>query len=255
MTEDLEQEPAQEETLPDRMMRFGSACSVAIAVAVAASLPAAMRTAAHGDSGILLAWALLSAAAMAPALLLILLLRSARAGARGVSYTPEAAFTVLVWALASYAALSKVGASLHANTHHHALAAVTFTLIALVMLAVLFLLARRLAGVLTMLSPTRARRIVFVFALLTVATISISMVRNAREPARALLDGVGLLLFAALASRPEFVRRRLALVGPPLFLAALGGGVSLLRSTPAIVEALGSQHPLFSPFLSVLGGH
>ncbi len=255
MTADSDQEPAEQETLPDRMMRFGSACSVALAVAFAASLPAAMRTAARGDSGVLLAWALLSASAMAPALLLVLLLRSARAGARGVSYSPESALTVLLWALGSYVALSTVGASLRKNTHHHALAGVTFALIALVALVALFFLARRLAHFVTVLSPKRARGIVLVFALLTVATISISTVRNAHEPARALLDGVGLLLFSALASRPEFVRRRLALLGPPLFLGALASGVSLLRSSPAMVEALGSQHPRFSPFLSVLGGH
>ncbi len=254
MPDDIQDENTSEDALPDRMMRFGSACAVAVAVAVAASLPATLRTVATGAGGITHTWLALAAAAAAPALLVVLLLRSARAGARGFNLSPGFALTLLLWILSSYASLSLIGASLRANTHHHALAGVTFTIVAFVTLAILFLLARRVAHILATVFVRGTRFIVLGTALITVAILSVSIARNAHEHAHALLDGLGLLLFAALGSRPEFVRRRVAQAGPPLLAITLGLGVWALRSSPALRDLL-SQNQLFSPVISILGGH
>jgi len=242
-----------DDILPDPLVRFGSAALMAFAVSLAATLPGALRASATTHTSLFSVWPTLGAAAAIPSFLLVLLLRSARVGARGIAYSPALVITLLVWGLSVHVALSLFGAKLRATTHHHALAGVTFAIGASVTLFVLLGISWRIALLLHRWVGGPLRIVVLVGSLLAIVAIAGSAVRNVHPYSETLLDAVGLLLFATFGSRPEFVRRSFARFGPPLFLALLVFGVWALRSAPIAEEGV-AMAPLFAPFFALLGG-
>lgn len=243
-----------DDVLPDRLVRFGSAALVAFVVALAATLPGALRACASAHASLFHMWSALGASAAIPALLLVFLLRSARVGARGVSFSPALVLTILFWGVSSHLLLSLFGAKLRATTHHHALAGVTYALVACVVIVLLGALSWRAASLVhRFVGGGWLRVVVLIVSLIAIVVIAGPAVRNVHPYSETLLDSVGLLLFATFGSRSEFERRSLARLGPPLFLLLLVLGVWVLRTSFVTEDAL-AKAPLFSPFFTLLGG-
>jgi FtsH-binding integral membrane protein len=236
--------------------RLGTAFGASAFGALVATVPAAIRAvgAGHPDSSPLDVWMALGGLAVGPMLVAIVLLRGARGGLAAFG-GPEASMrlaAVVVWAALEFGALVGLGALLRATTHHHALAGVTFAAGALAAATALGLIVRRLAAI---ASAPHARRPVLAAVAVTLAVFVALGVRElgARHDPSSASGGavvVDLLAFgivATLASRPEVVRRRLlSIVGPPIAATLLVLGLSTVRSSPSVVEAVRAEAPLYA---------
>jgi len=128
------------------MMRIGEACTLALSVAALAAVPTALRT--HVSGGGLLDGMLVGTAALLPFVtLLVVLLRAAGRGLRGVMGTRANAAAMLSIALLvglALPALSVVAGLLKALTHHRGLGGATFGVLGLGVVIACALLARRM---------------------------------------------------------------------------------------------------------------
>ncbi|HRI71421.1 MAG TPA: sulfatase-like hydrolase/transferase [Polyangium sp.] len=127
-------------------MRLGEACMLALSVAALAAVPTALRT--HVSGGGLLDGLLVGTAALLPFVsLLVVLLRVAGRGLRGVMGTrANAAATLSIALLVGLAlpALSVVAGLLKSLTHHRGLGGATFGVVGLGVVIACALVARRM---------------------------------------------------------------------------------------------------------------
>lgn len=242
------------------ILQFGSAVAVSAFGAAAATLPSGLRVTDSGAAatcGALGVWAALTSAAFVPMLGAVLVLRNARAGLRilvAPSALPNVAGVVL-WLLLEGVVLLLLGTILRATTHHHALAGVTFAVLAVVSGAVLSLVARRVAA-LYRAGPRGMRAFLGLTALCLTAGVALFLSRLGHTQAArlgaslgpSLVDGFAFLIAAGFASRIAFARIRvLSLLGPPLAATLLLLGFSTLRSCPPLTEAIDERAPAFAP--------
>jgi hypothetical protein len=231
------------------LVRFGATVGVATLAALVAATPGAFRLSAAGDVDAVRAWLTLAGLLLLPMLALVPLARAARdglraltpsEGSRGLERLASAALMVCTWLWS----LSIVGAVLREKTHQRALGAVTLAVVAIVTLAFLALVARRLV---TLFVVLRERRLA-VGTLVTVTAIVLSLVLLGARIARAapdltlggratLVDGLAIALTVAFAARKTFEDRRiLAWMGPPaavcLFVVSMH---TLVTSVPAMI--------------------
>lgn len=233
--------------------RLGTLVGAAALAALAASIPAALRIvqADHVSGGRV--WLALASVALAPMVVLVGLLRSARAGLRAFRGEGSGArtFGFVLWLAATSAALVVYGGVLRATTHHHALAGVTFALGALVIAGALAILVGRFVALALTRSPL-ARTTLFaaLSVVLTFGLIGVGVpVARALVPATGalLLDVLALGISAAFASRASLSPRRvLARVGPPVALSVLAFGFAVLRSSPTLGDVIHARAPLFA---------
>jgi hypothetical protein len=233
------------------LVRFGATVGVATLAALVAATPGAFRLSAAGDVDAVRAWLTLAGLLLLPMLALVPLARAARDGLRAltpsegsrglpIAQSASAALMVCTWLWI----LSIVGSVLRDKTHQRALGAVTLAVVALVTLAFLALVARRLV---TLFVVLRQRRLA-VGTLVTITATILSLVLLGARVARAapdltlggratLVDGLAIALTVAFAARKTFEDRRiLARIGPPaavcLFVVSMH---TLVTSVPAMI--------------------
>ena len=229
-------EPPSDDDDASWLLRFGTTIGVAFVVAVVGTAPAALRVARSiPDAGLFSVWSVIGAAALLPSIVLVSIFRGARRGAR--SFLTERALshgtTVFTFGALGPPMVVTFGTLLRANTHHHALAGVTFSIVVVLFLVCLFAFATRLSSIFAArgTGPVKAGFVVaFVAFLASVAWVGLKASRAGGPASGAFLDTLALLLASGLGSRRGFADARpLAFVGPPLAAAMLAFGVGTAR--------------------------
>jgi hypothetical protein len=255
--------------------RFGTAVGASACGAAIATVPAGLRIAASPPAcGALSVWIVLVAVTFLPMLLAVVVLRSARVGLRafGGPLAPARFGAFAVWLVLDVFALGLLGALLRSTTHHHALAAVTFALVALATSVLIALVSVRAVEV--ALAGSHLGRAMLGAASGMVVLAGVFLVRrlgHGEVPqqygvlaqslsvggARAILvDGLALIIAGTFASRRALAGRRvLALLGPPAAALFLVLGHSSLRACPPIEEAIGDHAPVFGPLVELFPAH
>jgi hypothetical protein len=250
------------------VVRFGTAVGMAVLASLACAGPAAMRvsSAVAGGPGTARIWLALAAAALAPMVAAIIVLRGAREGLRafgGASAGPRS-FGIGLWLASMFVALSLFGSVLRATTHHHALAGVTFAFGALALAAASGVVCARITGILRTASPTLRRAIVLGLggvAFVALAWVGLRFARAvSHDPASTaaagtVVDVLAFALAALFASRQALVARRVvALVGPPVAVVVAALGFTTLRGDPSVRDAIEGRAPAFSPVAELVSG-
>ena len=251
---------------PAAVVRVGHALATAVLCALAAVTPAALRMSSHSEPtmGLPRAWILLTGLVVLPMAFTSALLRRAAAGFRGLG--PDAAdgrlVGTLAWGAWMLAFLDVLGATLRAKTHHHALAGVTFALVALGAGLFFALLARRLTNVLRSLEQSAhasAARALTLFVIGLPLLLLAYALRRAGADLDASLrativdaSALGIAaLFGAWLELPP--RRELGALGLPVALVLAGLATWMLRD-PAAREAVDANAPALAWLLSLFGG-
>ena len=243
------------------LLRFGTTVGVAFVVAVVGTAPSALRVAkTMPDKGLFAVWAVMGAAALFPAAFLVSLFRGARRGAR--SFLHDRALThgtrLFVFGALAPPFVVLFGTVLRAKTHHHALAGVTFSVVAAIVLGGIFAFASRLS---TMLE-SRGERVVkasfgvaFVAFLASVAWVGLKASRAGGPAACVFLDVLAILLASGFGSRRSFAdAKALAFVGPPLAAAMLALGITTARELAQPLGDARSEVVLYAPMLDRFSG-
>lgn len=248
-------EESEVETRPSWLVDLGTSAGTGLLAAFVAAGPAALRL--SSLDGETRAWLLLAAAATPFTIAAVLVMREAYTGLR--AYAGDARgfvrLFVTIWLAISTVAFDVLGAVLRATTHHHALAGVTFALVALTVVFFAGLFAHRTARLLFTLSA-RASSSLSVAVYAGVALLVLASVRHLHaklpaESAATMVDVTALILASALAARPELRGSRpLAVVGPLAALAVVGLG--LARFSPDLGQRVLHRAPAFGELLSAL---
>jgi hypothetical protein len=261
--------PSQHDARAPLVVRFGSALLVGAVAALACTLPASMRVVATlaGGPDTLRVWLALGAAALAPMVVAVGVLRGARVGLRAY-VGPGAgarAFGVALWLALLFSVLALFGDTLRATTHHHALAGVTFAMGAVVVAVGLAVACARIVGLVQNGSANVRRAVIALATLVAVLGVAFVSMRFARALSRpsdtpstaggTLVDMLAFVIAAAFASRPSLAGRRvLMLAGPPLAVAVLALGISLLRGDPSVCDAIAERAPIYLPIVQLVSG-
>jgi hypothetical protein len=238
---------------------LGTAVGLAALAALACALPATLRVSAAvaGTEGAPRVSVALAAAALAPMIVSIIVLRSAREGLRAfVGPGLELrAYGVFLWLGLLLVSFSIFGSILRAKTHHHALAGVTFSFAALALAIGSALVCARVVAILRRAAPSTGRALGGTLAGVTILVIIWIGIRFlqaiAHDPesagaAAVVVDVLAFALSAGFAARPSFANRRaLALIGPPIAIAILLLGVSSLHDPP-LRAAIDDHAPAYS---------
>jgi hypothetical protein len=251
------------------VVRFGTAVGMAVLASLACAGPAAMRVSsavADTGPGPPRVWLALAAAALAPMVAAIIVLRGAREGLRafgGASAGPRA-FGIGLWLASMFVAMSLLGSVLRATTHHHALAGVTFAFGALALAVASAVVCARITGILRTASPPLRRAIVLGLggvAFVAIAWVGLRFARavshdpTSTAAAGTVIDVLAFALAALFASRQTLVARRvLALVGPPVAVVVAAFGLTTLRGEPSVRDAIEGRAPAFAPVAEIVSG-
>lgn len=251
------------------VLRFGAWVGLAAAGALLGTIPGMIRVSAAlaGDAPMVRAWAALTAAALAPMGVAIVVLRGARRGLVAVSGPPARAqlrwFGLGLWFALLFVSLAFFGTVLRATTHHRALAGVTYGCGALLFAVVWGLVCARIVAMLRGVSVGVQRFVVFSLAGAAFALVAyvlqrfasvVSAAPSSGGAASTVVDLFAFLIAALFVSRDwRAATRALALVGPPLavFLAALG--ITTLGDPP-VREAVSEHAPSLASAANLVAG-
>jgi hypothetical protein len=262
---------------PTRVLRLGTAVGLGAAASLACALPATMRVAAVSAEGAVRVWVALGAAALAPMVLAVVVLRGAREGLRAFGLSPRPssdgdwtapvdtserrAYGVVLWLTSLLVLLSVYGSVLRATTHHHALAGVTYAIGALVLAFGSAVACARIVAILGGAPEGLRRAGGATLAVLTAAALAWVAVRFLRAAsadaasavaAATVVDVLAFGLAAGFAARPTFAGRRgLALVGPPVAVMLTLLGLMTLRDAP-LRSAIDERAPAFSTVVDLV---
>lgn len=247
---------------------FGAVACVAAVGSAIATIPAALRVATGLAFGVsaLSVWSALAAATFPPMFVAITVLGKARQGLRAFrgESGPTNAAIALSWLALTVPAWGALGAALRATTHHHALAAVTFAIAALVVGVFLYLVSRRIVALVRPRNSLEAQLLGITVGLAIAFASAAVLLRFGRIAAHPLfspqtratvVDLLGCAIVALFASRPGFLRRRvLSLVGPPLAATLFILGVTAIRGSAPLRAAIRDRAPVFAPVVRLLPG-
>ncbi len=243
-------------------MRAGTAVGLSGLASLACALPAALRVSSGASTGTMHAWVALAAVGMLPMLLAVIVLRGAREGLR--AFAGEGAGLRVwgfgMWVAAQFVVLSVVGAVLREKTHQHALAGVTYAVVALVVALGTAVTCARFVALVRDASPA-ARRLLLValtgVALAAVGAVGLRFVRAVWQdpmpsaPAAMVVDVLAFGLAALFASRPSFAPRRVvAFLSAPVALAVALAGAPAARD-PGLRGAVDDRAPMFAPMVDL----
>ncbi len=250
------------------LVRFGATVGVVTLAALLAAAPGAVRLSSAGEVDWVRAWLTLAGLLILPMLVMVPIARFARDGLHALFPTREGqglerVAGVLVFACTWLWLLSAFGAALRDQTHQRSLGAVTFAVFAIVTLAFLALVAKRLV---TILRAVRARRrdvgnavaalaigLPFLLLALRVARAAPDLTLGGRAT---LIDGFAITLAVAFAARKSFEpppsggeppqkSSILTRVGPPAAVCLVIVSMhTLVTSLPAL-HALEHACPLY----------
>jgi hypothetical protein len=249
-------EPQQEQrsSRGSIVLRVGAGVGASVLAASLCVVPAALRIGGGAST-----WVVLAALALAPMIVAVPVLRRARVGLRafGGPHASASMLAVVLWLVALFAMLVPFGSMLRATTHHHALAGVTFALVATILALVLAAVCARVAAILAAQSERTRRALVAMVSATLAAIVLFGGMRlaHALQGAAALppsasatfVDALAFAIAALFASRPAFSSRRaLAIVGPPAAAIIIFVGLSLLRSSAGLPDILTERAPAFA---------
>jgi len=234
------------------VMRLGTVVGGGVLAAIVSSLPSVLRI---GDGGSVIRaieqWLALAALLTPLAVLCVAVLRRGRVGLRILAGDrgPLFAATALWWAVLELGVLSIFGSVLRAKTHQHALAGVTFAIVALVSGLVVALLASRGVGMLLRMPPSGHRVALIVAASAAFLVVMLVGIRTSRaaglHTAAALVDSLALVVSSAIASTPAMARwRPLAVAGVPVAAAILLLGFACMHAEPDLKEMFTEGAPV-----------
>jgi len=248
-------------------MRLGEACLLALSVAALSAVPTALRT--HVSGGALLDGLLVGTAALLPFVsLLVVLLRAAGRGLRGVMGTrANAAATLSIALLVGLAlpALSVVAGLLKAVTHHRGLGGATFGVVGLGVVVACALIARRMVDLGQNL-VSRGVKPVFVavggavVSVLPLVVLAVALARSAKgqgagSVGSALVDLAIALVATALAAsielRPQHSKLA-ATLGVPCAAVLMLTASARLASSPPVGRSVQTGGGLAATLLSAL---
>jgi len=248
-------------------MRLGEACMLALSVAALAAVPTALR--AHASGGGLLDGLLVGTAALLPFVsLLVVLLRAAGRGLRGVMGARAGAVATLSIALLvglALPALSVVAALLKALTHHRGLGGATFGVVGLVVVIACALVARRMVDFGQNLVARGVRPVIVaacgaIVSVLPLVVLSISLARASKDQGAgsvgaALVDLAIVLVATALAAsielRPQYSKLA-SLLGVPFVAVLMISASARLASSPPLGRSVQTGGGLAATLLSAL---
>lgn len=248
-------------------MRLGEACLLALSVAALSAVPTALRT--HVSGGGLLDGLLVGTAALLPFVsLLVVLLRAAGRGLRGVMGTrANAAATLSIALLVGLAlpALSVVAGLLKALTHHRGLGGATFGVVGLAVVIACALIARRMVDLGQNL-VSRGVKPVFVAAggavvsVLPLVVLAVALARSAQgqgagSVGAALVDLAIALVATALAASIELRAHHsklAATLGVPCAAVLMLTASARLASSPPVGRSVQNGGGLAATLLSAL---
>jgi hypothetical protein len=237
------------------LSRISTSMGGAALASLACTGHAAARLASAGAGPWPKAWLALAACALLPALVLVIALPRAlgvlatldreKARARWVG--------LFSWLFAMQLGLLQVGTVLRRSTHHHALAGVTFAIVAVVAAVGLALVCARIAVVVTR-NETVARVAVVASALLAVGALAF-VARALSEIGRtSLIDAAAFFVAVGLASRAPR-STWVAFAGAPAAMLVLVLGTLFLRGSGALMaESIDALAPLYEVPASFLAG-
>lgn len=249
----LGHEPLEEDDADTSFVtRFGTVVGGGVLAAAASSLPAELRM---GDGGSIVRaieqWLALAAVLTPLAILVVAVFRRGRVGLRMLvgDRAPLFAAAALWWAVLELGVLSVFGAVLRAKTHHHGLAGVTFAMLALISGLVIAMLAARGVRMLLRMPPGGHRVALIVAASSAFIVVTLIGIRTSRaaelHTAAALVDGLALVVSAAIASSRAMARwRPLAVGGVPIAAAILLLGFACVRAEPDLKDVLAEGAPV-----------
>jgi hypothetical protein len=256
----LDQPEQDDDGATSAVTKVGSAVGSGVIAAVVASLPATMRL---GDAGSMVragtGWMALAALATPLAVLVVSILRRARAGAQLVAgdRVEVVASGVLAWITLQLLANSALAAFLRKHTHHHGLAGVTFAIGALFCGIGLALLVSRVMNKLALIpSPGMHRAALVVTGSMAFLVVVTAGVRTAPaeelHTAAGLVDAFALAIACGIASSRVFARQRpLAIAGVPTATIVLVLGLASLHGNATLRDALAKSAPIHGMLLSV----
>lgn len=234
------------------VMRLGTVVGGGVLAATASALPAELRI---GDGGSVIRaieqWLALAALLTPLAILVVAVLRRGRVGLRILAGDrgPLFAAAMLWWAVLELGVLSVFGSVLRAKTHQHALAGVTFAILALISGLVVALLASRGVGLLLRMPPSGHRVALIVAASAAFIVVALVGIRTSHaiglHTASAMVDALALVVSSAIASSRAMSRwRPLAVAGVPIAAAILLLGFACVRAEPELQSLLTEGAPL-----------
>jgi arylsulfatase A-like enzyme len=238
---------------PGLLSRLGEACLLALAVAIFASVPTALRTA--GSGGSFLEGLVAGAAVLLPLLAASLgLARAAGRGFRGITGTPvprAAVFAIALWIGLSVPAMAALGAVLKATTHHRGLAGATFAIFGAALVASLAVVAHRLVALGQALVARGVRPWLPIAATALVALVPLAVMaapvagpgggEGAGAVRAAVVDGAIAIVATLLVTSLHLgasVARAARLAGVPLAVVVLIAGVARIESSPPLAKAM-----------------
>ena len=240
--------------------RIGTVVGGGVLAAVASSLPAVLRI--GGGSAVVAfeQWLALAALQTPLAIAMVAVVRRGRTGLTMVAGErgPLFAAAALWWAVIELGMLSVLGALLRSKTHNHALAGVTFAMLALITGLAVGLLALKGIALLARMPPQNHVAALGTVAVTSFIVIALVGVRTSRaegmHTAAALVDMLALLVATVIFSARWFSRQRpLAMGGIPVAVAILLLGLATVRSEPDLGGVLAEGAPVQSFLLSAFG--
>lgn len=248
-------------------MRLGEACMLALSVAALAAVPTALRT--HVSGGGLLDGLLVGTAALLPFVsLLVVLLRAAGRGLRGVMGARAGAVATLSIALLvglALPALSVVAALLKALTHHRGLGGATFGVVGLGVVIACALVARRMVDLGQNLVSRGVRPVLVaaggaIVSVLPLVLLAISLARASKDRGAgsvgaALVDLAIVLVATALAASIELRAQHskfASLLGVPFAAVLMITASARLASSPELGRSVQTGGGLAATLLSAL---
>jgi hypothetical protein len=240
-------QPSQTGKLPSTYSHLAEGLLLALPAAAVTALPAAIRAAGFAHTAVLASWF----AATGPA---ALILGPAVALARTARPWPPVAPAALMAVVLSTGPLALLGSLIKATTHHRPLGAVTFSILALLMVAGALVLTIRAAEVIHGLAEERRRaaRAVAVALVSLSPALAVVLLRGAfRDPLAgplgyAVLDGLLALALGIAAGWmriPRSLRHLVRRTGPTLWVLTVVAGLWAVDRV-GLVDALEQMSPM-----------
>jgi hypothetical protein len=243
------------------LVRFGGIVGAATVAALLASLPGALRLT-QADVGVLTGWISLAGLLVMPMIMVVPVLRQAGQRLRGFLPPDGAGALARTTAVAVFLCtwvwlLSTLGAVLRAKTHHRALGAVTFAILATLSMVFLAMVAFRLMRILAALrarSPGLGIAVAGLLLVLALALVGVRVVHAAPalsfETRATLVDGLAIALAATFGAR----RLMLPRLGPPAAVCIVIVSLHTLSTAPHLLPALERVCTVYVTLLRLFAG-
>jgi hypothetical protein len=255
-----EQEPDSDNAT--LVLRVGFIVAGGVISAIVSSLPGALRMGNDPSAGRALEqWIILTAIGTPIGVMAVAVMHRARVGLRVLmgDRAPVLFMGVLWWCVIELGILSVFGTVLRKTTHHHALAGVTFSAVAVVSGALVAFFARRAAATMGRGGPAPQRLGLFLAAGAAFTVLMLVGIRTSRAPdlhtSAGIVDALAFAITSTITSSRFFSRSKaIAIAGVPIAVLVLMIGFTTLRFDPKLRDSLLETSPIHALLLGLLNG-